>query len=81
MVHQPPLVKPEPLCDRFCRMKPTKFEGSTNLLDAEEWLSSIQIIMELMELNDQIVDYLCLLHAKERSTLLVGDSKSKKNCL
>ena len=34
-------------------MKPKEFEGSTNPLDAEEWLSFIQIIMEFMELNDQ----------------------------
>ena len=34
-------------------MNPKEFEGSTNPLDAEEWLSSIQIIMEFMELNDQ----------------------------
>ena len=38
LVHQPPIIKPYPLYDRFCRMVPTEFEGSTNLLDAEEWL-------------------------------------------
>ena len=41
------------LCNIFCKMNPKEFEGSTNPLDAEEWLSSIQIIMEFMELNDQ----------------------------
>ena len=34
-------------------MKPKEFEGSMNPFDAEEWLSSIQIIMEFMELNNQ----------------------------
>ncbi|KAL5557083.1 hypothetical protein UlMin_039319 [Ulmus minor] len=34
-------------------MKPKEFEGSSNPLDAEEWLSSIQLIMEFMELNDK----------------------------
>ena len=53
VVQQPPLVKSEPLCERFCKMKPVEFQGSTNPLDAEEWISSIQIIMEFMELNDQ----------------------------
>ena len=37
---QSPLVRSEPLCDRFCKMKPKEFEGSTNPLDAEDWLSS-----------------------------------------
>ena len=52
-VQQPPLVRPEPLCDRFCKMKPKAFEGSIDPLDVEEWLSSIQVIVEFMELNDQ----------------------------
>ncbi|KAL5560227.1 hypothetical protein UlMin_036438 [Ulmus minor] len=34
-------------------MKPKEFEGSSNPLDAEEWLSSIQLIMKFMELNDK----------------------------
>ncbi|KAL5577635.1 hypothetical protein UlMin_019334 [Ulmus minor] len=34
-------------------MRPAEFEGSTNPLDADEWLSSVQIIMNFMELNDQ----------------------------
>ena len=33
-------------------MNPKEFEGSNNPLDAEEWLSSVQLIMEFMELND-----------------------------
>ena len=34
-------------------MKPVSFEGSTNSIDVEEWLSTIEIILEFMELNDE----------------------------
>ncbi|KAL5540354.1 hypothetical protein UlMin_043023 [Ulmus minor] len=47
------VLRPEPLYKRFSNMKPAEFEGSTNPLDAEEWISSIQTIMEFMELNDR----------------------------
>ena len=53
MVQQSPLDRFELLCDKFFRMKPIEFEGSMNPLDTEEWLSSIHIIMEFMERNDQ----------------------------
>ena len=43
----------EPLYKRFCAMKPPIFEGSTNPLEAESWLSSIQVILNFMRLNDQ----------------------------
>ena len=33
-------------------MKPQSFEGSTNPLDAEVWLSSMETILDFMELND-----------------------------
>ena len=33
-------------------MNLNEFEGSSNPVDAEEWLSSMQLIMEFMELND-----------------------------
>ena len=49
---QPPEIKLEPLYERFCKMKSAEFEGSTNPLDAEEWLSSIQTIMDFLDLND-----------------------------
>ena len=29
-------IRREPLCQRFGKMRPPKFEGSTNPLDAEE---------------------------------------------
>ena len=34
-------------------MKPPIFEGSTNPLEAESWLSSIQHILNFMQLNNQ----------------------------
>ncbi|KAL5557431.1 hypothetical protein UlMin_039667 [Ulmus minor] len=34
-------------------MKPTEFAGSTDPLEAEEWLSSIETILEFMRLTDQ----------------------------
>ncbi|KAL5578516.1 hypothetical protein UlMin_020215 [Ulmus minor] len=53
----PPPFRPgferEPLYARFGKMKPTEFAGSTNPLEAEEWLSSIETILEFMRLTDQ----------------------------
>ncbi|KAL5580647.1 hypothetical protein UlMin_013089 [Ulmus minor] len=43
----------EPLYARFGKMKPTEFAGSTDPLEAEEWLSSIETILEFMRLTDQ----------------------------
>ena len=34
-------------------MKPPSFEGSTNPLDAEEWLSSMETILDFTELDDK----------------------------
>ncbi|KAL5553902.1 hypothetical protein UlMin_041303 [Ulmus minor] len=43
----------EPLYARFGKMKPTEFAGSTDPLEAEEWLSSIETILDFMRLTDQ----------------------------
>ncbi|KAL5558007.1 hypothetical protein UlMin_034218 [Ulmus minor] len=43
----------EPLYARFGKMKPTEFAGSTDPLEAEEWLSSVETILEFMQLTDQ----------------------------
>ncbi|KAL5570724.1 hypothetical protein UlMin_020321 [Ulmus minor] len=43
----------EPLYARFGKMKPTEFARSTDPLEAEEWLSSIETILEFMQLTDQ----------------------------
>ena len=34
-------------------MKPASFEGSTDPLEVEEWLSSIETILDFMELGDR----------------------------
>ena len=50
---QTQLVCREFLCERLDKMKPPSFEGSTNPLDTEEWLSSIETILDFMELDDR----------------------------
>ena len=47
------MVCQEPLFERFRRMKPPEFEGSTDPLEAEEWLTSLQIILNFMNLTEQ----------------------------
>ena len=49
---QPQPVRREYLCERLCKMKPLSFEGSTNPLDTEEWISTMETILDFMELND-----------------------------
>ena len=49
---QPQPVRREYLCERLCKMKPPSFEGSTNPLDTEEWLSKMETILDFMELNN-----------------------------
>ena len=34
-------------------MKPPLFEGTTNPLDAEDWLSTMETILDFMELRDE----------------------------
>ncbi|GMN36082.1 hypothetical protein TIFTF001_042369 [Ficus carica] len=46
-----PVIRQEPLYERFQRMKPPEFEGSTNPLEAEEWLTSLQIETVQMRRN------------------------------
>ncbi|KAL5540684.1 hypothetical protein UlMin_043336 [Ulmus minor] len=47
-----PVIRQEPLYERFRRMKPDEFEGSSDPLVAEEWISSIQTILDFMHLNE-----------------------------
>ena len=47
------VFRPEPLYKRFNNMNPAEFEGFTNPVDKEEWLSATQTIMEFMELTDR----------------------------
>ncbi|KAL5575497.1 hypothetical protein UlMin_017196 [Ulmus minor] len=46
-------IRQEPLYERFGRMKPASFEGLTDPLEAEKWLSSIETILDFMELDDR----------------------------
>ena len=48
-----PLIRKEPLYERFGKMKPAEFMRSTDPLEAEEWLSSIETILDFMELSDR----------------------------
>ena len=48
-----PEIRQEPLYERFGKMKPAQFIGSTNPLEAEEWFSSIEIILDFMQLSDR----------------------------
>lgn len=43
----------EPLYERLRKQNPPTFEGSTNPLEAEEWLRSMEAILDFMRLNDQ----------------------------
>ncbi|KAL5549389.1 hypothetical protein UlMin_004620 [Ulmus minor] len=43
----------ELLYARFGKLKPTEFAGSTDPLEAEEWLSSMETIFEFIRLTDQ----------------------------
>ncbi|KAL5539055.1 hypothetical protein UlMin_044547 [Ulmus minor] len=48
-----PVIRQELLYERFRRMKPDEFEGSSDPLVAEEWISSIQTILDFMHLNER----------------------------
>ncbi|GMN19174.1 hypothetical protein TIFTF001_045141 [Ficus carica] len=49
-----PLVRtPEELYDRFRRMKASEFEGSTNPIEANNWLIDLQVALNFLRLNDQ----------------------------
>ncbi|KAL5560395.1 hypothetical protein UlMin_036606 [Ulmus minor] len=46
-------MRREYLCERLCKMKPPLFEGTTNPLEAEDWLSTMETILDFMELRDE----------------------------
>ncbi|GMN68483.1 hypothetical protein TIFTF001_037548 [Ficus carica] len=49
-----PLVRTlEELYDRFRRMKAPEFEGSTNPIEADNWLIDLQVALNFLRLNDQ----------------------------
>ncbi|GMN20977.1 hypothetical protein TIFTF001_043212 [Ficus carica] len=49
-----PLARtPKELYDKFRRMKAPEFEGSTNPIEADNWLIDLQIVLNFLRLNDQ----------------------------
>ncbi|GMN65050.1 hypothetical protein TIFTF001_034114 [Ficus carica] len=49
-----PLARtPEELYDKFRRMKAPEFEGSTNPIEADNWLIDLQVVINFLRLNDQ----------------------------
>ncbi|KAL5560715.1 hypothetical protein UlMin_036926 [Ulmus minor] len=54
-IHVPhvPAFQREPLYARFGKIKPAEFFGSTDPLEAEEWINSLETIFDFMQLNDQ----------------------------
>ena len=54
--NRPPIVPEilrEPLYARFGKMKPSQFARSTDPLEAEEWISSIETILDFMQLGNR----------------------------
>ena len=49
----PQPMRREYLCERLCKMKPPLFEGTTNHLKVEDWLSTMETILDFMELRDE----------------------------
>ena len=49
----PQVRTPEELYDKFRRMKAPEFEGSTNPIEADNWLIDLQVILNFLRLNDQ----------------------------
>ena len=49
-----PLVRtPEEVYDKFRRMKAPEFEGSTNPIEADNWLVDLQVILNFLRLDDR----------------------------
>ncbi|XP_073272041.1 uncharacterized protein [Primulina huaijiensis] len=43
---------PEAVCERFMKMRPKEFSGTTDPLVAEGWIKSLEVIFEFMGLED-----------------------------
>ncbi|XP_060972255.1 uncharacterized protein LOC133038188 [Cannabis sativa] len=48
-----PIQRFEPVYERFRKQQPPIFNGSSDSLEAEEWLRSVESILEYMDLNDR----------------------------
>ncbi|GMN27169.1 hypothetical protein TIFTF001_044085 [Ficus carica] len=49
----PPLVREDLLFERFRRMKAPEFEGTTNPIEADNWLIDIQVILDFMGITER----------------------------
>ncbi|GMN21076.1 hypothetical protein TIFTF001_040018 [Ficus carica] len=49
----PPLVREDLLFERFRRMKAPEFEGTTDPLEADNWLIDIQVILDFMGITER----------------------------
>ncbi|GMN69186.1 hypothetical protein TIFTF001_038240 [Ficus carica] len=47
------VINQEPLYEHFRRIKPPEFKGSIDPLEAEDWLISLQVILNFMNLTEQ----------------------------
>ena len=45
--------QPDPVYEHFRKLHPPPFEGGVDPMEAEEWMSAIESIFELMQLEDQ----------------------------
>ncbi|GMN51316.1 hypothetical protein TIFTF001_020458 [Ficus carica] len=48
-----PLIREDMLYERFRRMKAPEFEGPTDPIEADNWLTDIQVILDFMGLTEQ----------------------------
>ncbi|GMN58255.1 hypothetical protein TIFTF001_027356 [Ficus carica] len=49
----PPLVREDLLFERFRRMKAPEFEGTTDPIEADNWLVDIQVILDFMGITER----------------------------
>ena len=74
----PQPMRREYLCERLCKMKPPLFEGITNSLEAEDWLSTLETILDFMELRDE-EKITCAVHALRKEAQYWWDAvKSRR---
>ena len=74
----PQPMRREYLCERLCKMKPPLFEGTTNSLEAEDWLSTMETILDFMELRDE-EKITCAVHALRKEARYWWDAvKSRR---
>ncbi|GMN63047.1 hypothetical protein TIFTF001_032125 [Ficus carica] len=71
-----PVVRQEPLYEKF-RRKPIEFEESTDSLEAEEWLTSLQIVLNFMDLIEQ-EKVLCAFYVMKKDAYYWWDTVSMR---